>query len=119
MAIIKWILAFVFMLVILLFGFQNMEQTASVRFLNWTSSNLPLCLFLYAAFVFGMLFGLLICLLNILKLKTRSHKLAKENRKIKEELNRLRNVNIEEELESDELDEDGELEKKARSRKKQ
>jgi uncharacterized integral membrane protein len=118
MWIVKWVLTILFILVMLLFGFQNMEQTASVRFLNRVSPNLPLCLILYIAFAAGILTWVLVSIFNILKLKSRVHRLQRENKAVKEELNRLRNASIEEELETSERDEEEALERKALSRKK-
>jgi len=118
MWILKWILSVFFILVVLLFAIQNQEQTVSVRFLNWISPNLPLYLFLYIAFASGILMWVLISIMNIVRLNSRIHKLQRENKKVKEELNRLRNASIEEELAPSEMDEEEEIEQKALSRKK-
>jgi len=97
MWIIRWIVSALVILIILGFALQNQEQMVSVRVLTWQSPNLPLYLFLYVAFAAGVLIWALISALNIIKLKGDIRKLQKDNRKITDELNRLRNVNIEEE----------------------
>ena len=81
----------------LLFAFEN-QETQTVNFLKWTSPALPLYIFLYVAFAAGLLFWFVISVFNTFKLKGEIFKLQKENRKIREELDRLRNVNIEEEV---------------------
>jgi uncharacterized integral membrane protein len=99
MWLIRWLVTIFFILLVLLFAIQNQEQEVSVRLLNWQSSTLPLYLFIYIAFATGIAFWFLFSAAYLLKLKGRERKIQKENKKIKEELNRLRNANIEEELE--------------------
>lgn len=106
MWIVRWVLIALLILLILGFALQNQQQTVSVKILNWKSPVLPLYIFLYISFGAGLLFWVLISMLNMLKLKGEIHRLQRENRKVKDELNRLRNVSIEEEVESTELKED-------------
>lgn len=118
MWVVKWIVFVLLMLIVLAFAYYNHEQTASVQIFNWVSPILPLYLILYAAFAVGILVGIVISIFNIIKFKSRTHRLQKENKKIKEELNRLRNASIEEELEPSESDEDEEIDRKVLPRKK-
>ncbi len=111
MWIIRWIISAFVILIILGFALQNQEQMVSVRVLTWQSPNLPLYLFLYVAFAAGVLIWALISALNIIKLKGDVHKLQRDNRRVTDELNRLRNVNIEEE-------ETVEIEEKSKNRPK-
>jgi uncharacterized integral membrane protein len=99
MWLFRWILTIFFILIVLLFAIQNQDQEVSVRFLNHETSGLPLYLILYIAFAAGILFWFLFSTLYVLKIKGQMRKFQKENQKIKQELNRLRNANIEEELE--------------------
>ena len=55
-----------------------------------------------------MLFWLLISIFKIIKFKGKILSLTRTNNKLRDELNRLRNANIEEEIESSELEEDQE-----------
>ena len=106
MWILRWILGALLIIVILGFALQNQSQTVSVEINKWNSPVLPLYFFLYIAFGAGILTWVLVSTFNILKLKGEIHRLLRDNRKIREELNRLRNVNIEEEVEKTELEED-------------
>jgi uncharacterized integral membrane protein len=99
MWLIRWLITIFFILLVLLFAIQNQEQEVAVRILNWQSSTIPLYLLVYIAFAAGVVFGFLFSAAYLLKSKGRERKIQKENRRIKEELNRLRNANIEEELE--------------------
>ncbi len=99
MWIFRWVLIALLILIILGFALQNQKQTVSVRILNWESPVLPLYFFLYMAFGAGIFFWVLVTTLNTIKLKGEIMKLNRENRKIKDELNRLRNANIEEDEE--------------------
>ena len=96
MWIVKWILFILFFLILVGFALQNQDQEASVQLLKWRTINLPLWVFLYSAFTIGVLFSIIISILNIFKLKAENMKLQKQHRKVKEELNRLRNASIDE-----------------------
>lgn len=106
MWILRWILGALLIIIILGFALQNQDQTVSVKIIKWQSPVLPLYFFLYISFGAGILTWVLVSAINILKLKGDILKLQKENRKTRDELNRLRNVNIEEEAGSTELEED-------------
>ena len=98
MWILRWILGAILIIAILGFALQNQTQTVSVRILKWVSPVLPLYFFLYLSFIAGLLTWVLFSTLNILKLKGENHGLQRALRKTKEELNRLRNVNIDDEI---------------------
>ncbi len=106
MWVFRWLLIAVVMLVILGFALQNQEQMVSVNILNYTSPNLPLYLLLYIAFGFGLLVWVGVSMVHVLKIRGDVYKLQKENKKIREELNRLRNIGIDEDEETAELDEE-------------
>lgn len=106
MWILRWILGALLIIIILGFALQNQDQTVSVKIIKWQSPVLPLYFFLYISFGAGILIWVIASALNILKLKGDILKLQKENRKTRDELNRLRNANIEEEAGSTELEED-------------
>jgi putative membrane protein len=106
MWIFRWLLIALVMLVILGFALQNQEQMVSVNILNYTSPNLPLYLLMYIAFGFGLLLWVVVSMVHVLKLKSAIYKLQRENKKIREELSRLRNIGIEEDEDTAELDEE-------------
>lgn len=97
MEIIRWVIISVFFLFNIIFAFYNLEETASVRFFNLQSPVLPLYIYLFIAFLAGFLFWLCISMTIVFQHKRSINHLRKENRKIKEELDRLRNLGIEEE----------------------
>jgi uncharacterized membrane protein YciS (DUF1049 family) len=98
MSILRWVVVFVCFLVMLFIAIQNIEQEVTVHLFNQEYANVHLALVLYASFGAGMVFVLLFVGLYVLRLNGRMHRLQKENRKVMEELNRLRNANIEDEL---------------------
>jgi uncharacterized integral membrane protein len=106
MWIVRWFISALLIIVILGFALQNQEQTVYIKIFHWTSPVLPLYFFLYIAFGIGLLFWFLMSSLNMLKMRNQVHRLKKDNLKIKEELNRLRNISIEEEVEPTDLEED-------------
>jgi len=103
-----WILRWIFsaLIIILILGFalqnQNPEQAVSVRIIQWQSPVLPLYFYIYFAFAIGILTWVAVSTFNVLKLKGDIRRVQKENRKIQNELNRLRNVSIEEDVEQEE-----------------
>jgi uncharacterized integral membrane protein len=106
MWIIRWILIALMVLVVLGFALQNQSQTVSVTVLKWQSPIVPLYLLLYLAFAAGLAFWVLISALTIFKLKGEKLKLQRENKRITQELNRMRNASIEEEPEATEIAEE-------------
>ena len=96
MWVVRWILGALLIIIILGFALQNQDQTVTVKIIKRQSPVLPLYFFLYLAYAAGILTWLLVSTLNILKLKGDVHKLNREKKKIIEELNRMRNANIDE-----------------------
>ena len=99
MWILKWIVgAFIFIL-ILWFAFENQGELTHVKFLKWQSPEIPLYVFLYISYIAGIVTWLLISIFKILKLKNDKYVLQRELRAKKDEINRLRNISIEDEVE--------------------
>ncbi len=94
MQALKWIFIVIFIFIILGFALQNQDQTVSIKLIQWQSPILPVYWFLYASFIFGLLFWFVISTINLIRIKTDNRKLKKEIQKLKKELDRLRNVNI-------------------------
>ncbi|HDQ46366.1 MAG TPA: LapA family protein [bacterium] len=105
MWIFRWLLIAVVMLLILGFALQNQEQTVSVNILNYSTPNLPLYLILYIAFGAGLLLWVAVSMVHVLKLKGEIHRIQKENKKIREELNRMRNMGVVEDENTPDIDE--------------
>jgi len=102
-----WIFRWIFgaLIIILILGFalqnQNPEQAVSVRIVQWQSPVLPLYFYIYFAFAAGILTWVAVSTFNVLKLKGEVRRVQKENRKIQNELNRLRNVSIEDDVDQE------------------
>lgn len=96
MQAVKWIFIILIIFMILGFALQNQDQTVSIQVIQWQSPQLPIYWFIYAAFIFGLVFWIVISTINIIRIKTDNRKLKKEIQKLQKELDRLRNVNIDE-----------------------
>lgn len=96
MWIIRWIVMLLLMLLVIGFAMLNTEQKVSVSFHWWETVPLPLWVVMYVAFAVGMIVWLFVSIFQVLGLKNGIRKLRKENRQLKEELDRMRNVTIEE-----------------------
>ncbi len=99
MWIIKWIISAILVVLIIGFAVQNTDQVVSLTFIKWQSINLPLWVVMYASFVCGMLFWLLVSIFRVIALKTENRKIKKDLKKTADELNKLRNVSVNESLE--------------------
>lgn len=95
MWIIRWIVGALLVIVVIGFAMQNADETVVVKLLMWQSINLPIWIVMYAAFAVGILFWLVVSIYQILSLKSTNRKSLKEIKKLKDELDRLRNVSVE------------------------
>ncbi|MDZ7260797.1 MAG: LapA family protein [candidate division KSB1 bacterium] len=99
MWIVRWLLWAVLMLLIIYFAIQNTAQNVTVSFIKWESPKLPLWVVMYLSFAAGVLVWVFASIVRIMQMKTELKKVIKENKKLKEELDQMRNVSIEEEPE--------------------
>jgi len=99
MWILRWVLVVIVILVILGFALQNQQQMVRVRIIHWESPEVPLYLVVYLAFAFGMVVWLFASIIRVLQLKNELRRARKESRDLREELNRLRSLALEEEEE--------------------
>jgi len=95
-----WILRWVLLLIVIFFlvGFlsQNSDDKVMVRFMGWSSGELPLSLMLFLAAMVGFLLSMLVAVVNQLRLRAQIGAIRRENREVRAELDRLRNFAIEE-----------------------
>jgi uncharacterized integral membrane protein len=103
MWILRWFFIAVIMIVVLAFALQNLEQRTVVRFWSWESAELPLILFLFEAFVVGLLVWFLVAIFHELQLRSEIRHIRKENKKLQVELTALRNLPLEEEETTEEI----------------
>lgn len=94
MWIIRWSLIVVVLLSLLGFSLQNQDQRVIIHVASYTSPEMPLYFALYLAFALGIIVFFLISIYNLLQLKAEIAKQKRENRKLRTELNRLRNISI-------------------------
>lgn len=98
------IIIIILLVLSIIFALFNMEQTVSIQFFKWTYPVLPLVGYLYLFFFIGLLVGLGISGFEFFKLKKEAHRLTKENKKIKSELDKMRNASIEEDVDQSDVD---------------
>ena len=101
MWIARWIVGTLLVLLVIGFAIQNTETDVVIKFYKWQSIALPLWVVMYLSFAAGVLTWLMVSIVRILMLKQEMRKFKKENKRLREELNRLRNVSIEEETSED------------------
>lgn len=97
-----WIFRGIILLIIIVLvaGFvaQNSQMSISVTIFNWTSPEWPLSLMLFLAGLVGYILSFLVAIVNQLRLRTQLAGLRRENRQVREELDRMRNLAIEEDM---------------------
>jgi uncharacterized integral membrane protein len=96
MWIFRWIL--LLLIVFLLVGFlsQNSDDKVMIRLMGWESPELPLSFMLFLAALAGYIISLLVAVVNQIRLRAQISAMRRENRAVREELDRLRNFALEE-----------------------
>ncbi len=92
----------VIVLMIMWFMVENATQVVDELWIfQYTYLEVPLVSVLFGSFVFGVVMGFLIPVFQYIGAKGEVRKLKKEAKKLRSELNELRNVGIETELEEE------------------
>lgn len=99
MWIIRWIVGALLLILIIGFAMQNTSQLVQVGLWKWQSDLIPLWVVMYTSFVVGMLVWLIVSIFQILNLKAENRKVKKEVKNLRQELDRLRNLSVEESVE--------------------
>lgn len=96
MWIVKWILIVIAVIFVIGFAMQNAAVSVPIKFYKWeTINDLPLWLVMYISFVAGMIFWLGVSIYQVISLKGESRRWQKKVKNLESELNRLRNVSVE------------------------
>lgn len=98
MWIIRWSIIVIVLLALLGFSLQNQEQRVAINIGTYISPEMPLYFALYLAFALGIFVFFLISVYNLLQLKSEIARHKRDNRKLRDELDRLRNISIDDEL---------------------
>jgi uncharacterized integral membrane protein len=98
MWIIRWVLITILILVLIGFLGLNQNQIVNVNFFFWQSPEIPLALALFIAFAGGMLVQLLFAIVKQFQLRAEIGRQKRQVRRLQEELEKLRNLAIEEEF---------------------
>ena len=97
-------LFFIVLIVLLIMWFltQNADQVVKeLEIFQYSYFNISLVSILFGTFAFGVIMGFLIPVFQYLGAKSETRKLKREMKKIRSELDDLRNVGIESELEDE------------------
>ena len=94
MWVLRWIVGTLAVLLIIAFAIQNTDINVVIKFYKWQSLQLPLWVVMYISFAAGILTWLLISIVRVIGLRQEIRKARRENKKLRDELNRMRNVAI-------------------------
>ena len=94
--IIQIIIYVILLAVLLVFAMQNNQEAVSVHFLNWQTVIMPVWILVLLSLIIGLLLGLAVTTTLVLQANKDKRTFQKELKKVKAELNRMRNVPIEE-----------------------
>jgi len=83
-------------LLVIFFAGENTEQEVQVNFWGWQSPPLLLWQVMFISFACGMIVWLAVSIMKIMQLRNEIRKMRKNNMKLQEELDHLRSVSIEE-----------------------
>ena len=98
MWIIRWILITLVILILVGFLGLNQDEFVDVDFLFWESPPVALAYALFFAFALGMVIHLMISIMQHFHLRAEIGRQKRQVRKLQDELEKLRNLSIEEEL---------------------
>ncbi len=108
MWILKWIFWVIVLFVIIIFVTQNVDflkEANKLGFLFWeTKEPIPIWVVMFISFAVGVLIWLVGSIFKVLELKSEVRKVSKENVVLKKELNELRNIPIDEDSDSTEIE---------------
>jgi uncharacterized integral membrane protein len=98
LSFLKIFLFMLFLVVLVWFVVPNVDQRPAIRFIWPVGENvrMPLAIALVLAFVLGVLAQYILGLFRDIKAKTRIHRLQRENKKLQEQIERIRRAPIEE-----------------------
>ena len=97
MWILRWTFIAVVVLIILGFSLQN-TAAIDVHLWTWRWEKVPLFLVAYFAFAAGMVVFVLVAVVKQIQYQTAVFQYRKEIRRLKEELDRIRTISLEEGL---------------------
>ncbi len=86
----------IFILFALLYLLMDNSMRVTVRFFTVILENVPLNTVILASAAFGALFGVIFTSVSLIKQKSENRAIRKQNRQLKQELDSLRNISIEE-----------------------
>ncbi len=96
---------------VLVFAMENNEQKASVQFLQWQTVIMPIWILILLSLIIGLAIGLLLTTGLVIQANRDKRRYQKEMKRIQAELNRMRNVSIEEDSDTEAVAESEEQEK--------
>lgn len=101
MLIVKWVVTIIIILLILGFAVQNTTEEVSLVFVKgaYETGPLPIWLVVYISFAMGVIFWFFFSVFEVMSLKVQIRKMRGENERVRRELNHLRNLSVETEVE--------------------
>lgn len=104
MWIVRWVIITVLILALVGFLGLNQDELVDVDFLFWESPPIPLAYALFFAFAAGMVIHLFIAIFRQFQLRAEISRQKRQLRRLQDELEKLRNLTIEEDFPLSESD---------------
>lgn len=92
--IIKILLLVIIFAILLIFAMYNNQQTNHIRFLDWQTPESPVWILVFISIIIGLVLGMAITTSAIISANQEKRQAHRELKKVKAELNRMRNVSI-------------------------
>ena len=101
MWIVRWIFTAVIVLIVLGFALQNTAEQVSVVLIKgqYETGPLPIWIVVYISFALGVVFWLFMSIFQVFTLKAEIRKANIRNSKLRKELDNLRNISVESDIE--------------------
>lgn len=101
MRVFTLFLSLLLLILFIIFVILNGGQIVDIRYLGLEYLGIPLSIVVFFSFLIGVFFTLVIAVINEIRIRGRLNKVRKENQRLKEELDSLRNLPVEEEEEGE------------------
>ncbi|HIE05842.1 MAG TPA: LapA family protein [bacterium (Candidatus Stahlbacteria)] len=97
MRIFTLLFSLVLLILFIIFIILNGGQVVDIRFLGLNYPGMSLSIVVFFTFLIGAFFILVIAVINEIRLRSRLTRAHRENKRLKEELDSLRNLPVDEE----------------------
>ena len=92
MWIFRWIIIFIFIVLIIWFAIENADQKVTIKLFKYVFTDVPLVLVMFESFILGVIVWFLVSLFQNLKLKVQLKSIKNINTQLEKELKEMKDT---------------------------